>query len=63
MSAYTTKTVTKEEAYRLLQLIYAKRFQQGLTTRELKEELNRFAYSEEHEDILGVLFNFDVSED
>lgn len=61
MSAYSTKTITRQEAEEMLNKIMYKRIHRGFgSNRELAEELNNYAYAEADTDILGVLYNFEV---
>ncbi|MCP6727349.1 MAG: hypothetical protein KJI69_05070 [Patescibacteria group bacterium] len=63
MSAHTTKTVTRVQAQELIRAVRAKRVMDPLaimTDEELEEELNRYAYSAKHDDVLGVLYNFQI---
>ena len=62
MSAYTTKVVTRERAEQMLRDILIKQLNfSHYTDRALADKLNEFAYSEEHTDILGVLYNYQIN--
>jgi hypothetical protein len=64
MSAYTTKTISREEAEELLRKIYSKSFNfSDRTDKQLEDELDRLSYSDEHIDILGVLYDFRIKYD
>lgn len=63
MSAYSTRTIKREDAIDRIEQIRRKRKispLNELSNRELEEIINGYAYSEEHDDILGCLYNFDV---
>lgn len=63
MGAYTTKSITLEEACSLLQSIVLKQLNSinNMDAKELESMLNEFVYSGEHCDKLGVLTNYRVS--
>jgi PHD/YefM family antitoxin component YafN of YafNO toxin-antitoxin module len=64
MSSYSTKTITRAEAEEMVRAV--RRKQQPidevsqLTKKALDEELHEYVYSEEHTDIVGVLYNYDI---
>jgi preprotein translocase subunit SecA len=56
MSAWSTRNISKKFAEYLIKEVRAKKEDiTKLTDSELKEELNNYAYSREHQDILGCL--------
>lgn len=60
MSAYSTKEITREEAEKMVLECRAKKYNpvKHLTDRELDEELHEYVYSENYDDIVGVLYNY-----
>ena len=59
MSAYSTKRITRKEAEDLYRQILMKQLNfASMSDIELAEILDKYSYSEEHKDILGVLHNF-----
>lgn len=62
MSAYTTRNITREEAVRMIWDCRNKRRSNlsELSNRELDEELHKYVYSEEYEDIVGFLYNYNI---
>lgn len=64
MSAYSTITITREQAEDMVRAVRAKRKDDvsQLSLEELDAELHEYVYSEEHTDIVGVLRNYDINE-
>lgn len=63
MSAYSTESITREEAENLVKQVRAKldRSVKVLSDEELLEELHEYVYSEEHWDILPCLINYQIN--
>ena len=59
MSAWSTYTISREEAETLVNMVRVTKHPVGLLAdQDLMDELNGYAYSEEYQDILGVLMNY-----
>lgn len=61
MSAYSTKTISRQEAEDMVRAVRAKRIDDpvsSLSRRELDDELHEYVYSGNHADIVGVLQNY-----
>lgn len=65
MSAYSTKNITRSEAEDMVRAVRKKRQPVDavslLTDEELDEELHKYVYSEKHTDIVGVLYNYNIT--
>ena len=64
MSAYSTRTITREEAERMVEQCRAKkdRSVKNLTIEELNRELHEYVYSENYREIVGFLENYRISD-
>lgn len=63
MSAYSTKTITRKEAERMVRAVRAKKISiSGLTNEELDNELHEYVYSENYPDEVGVLYNYIIKD-
>lgn len=61
MSSYSTKTITRDEARRMIiECRNRKPSVFKMTDRELDVELHEYVYSEDYTDILGVLYNYNI---
>ena len=64
MSAYTTKNITREEAEKMVldcrNKGKNKNELQMLSNKELDDELHYYVYSEEYNDIVGFLYNYNI---
>ena len=64
MSAYSTKDITRKEAEDMVRAVRLKIKPlddvSKLTTQELDDELHEYVYSEEHTEIVGTLYNYDI---
>lgn len=62
MSAYSTKTITREDAERMVRTCRAKKMGGDavscLTNEELDSELHDYVYSERHTDVVGCLYHY-----
>ncbi len=63
MSAYSTRTITRKEAIRMI--IACRNKYKGeptieVSNKELDAELHKYVYSEEYTDIVGVLNNYEI---
>ena len=60
MSVYSTKHISREEAESMVRAVRAKSDDSvsQMTTEELDSELHEYVYSGEHNDIVGVLYNY-----
>ena len=63
MSAYSTQKINRIDAINRIERIKRKKKfvpENQLSNQEIEEIINEYAYSGEHNDILGCLYNFDV---
>lgn len=59
MSSYSTREISREQAEEMLREIESKKIRfEHLSNHQLEKILDELAYSEEHTDVLGVLYNF-----
>jgi len=63
MSAYSTITITRQEAENMVRAAREKRNRsvQLLSNEELDQELHEYVYSENYTDIIGVLYNYNIT--
>lgn len=64
MGAYTTKQITREEAIDLIAECKATEYKNLLnkfTVQDLEETLDEYAHSENFTDVLGVLYDFQIT--
>jgi hypothetical protein len=63
MSAYSTITITRQEAENMVRAAREKRNRsvQLLSNEELDQELHEYVYSENYTDIVGVLYNYNIT--
>ena len=62
MSAYSTKDITRAEAERMVAQCRAKKDRSvfALSEEELDRELHEYVYSENYQDIVGCLYNYNI---
>jgi len=62
MSAYTTLTITREQAEDMVQKVRCKkdRSVNALSDEELDKELHEYVYSGKYTDIVGFLYNYTI---
>ena len=64
MSAFSTKDITRAEAEEMVRTVRRKLHPADevsrLSDEELDGELHEYVYSEEHTEIVGVLYNYNI---
>jgi hypothetical protein len=65
MSAYTTLTISREQAERMVKRVRERNDKsvESLSNEELNKELHDYVYSEKYTDIVGLLFNYEIVKD